>query len=160
MSSPTLPKGRPIAIANRELRYVPTGWSHPRDKTGCYIPLYSRPRHKELEGEIADRLVEGDVQIAQDVLDEYMPDFSDVPEDQLGVCAYETSTEGTPISPVFPNTPDGRFALAKYCSEHETIFATYQASIQTWVQVLFGDHRALVDIKSGRVILANRVIAG
>jgi hypothetical protein len=36
--------------------------------------------------------------------DSYMPDF-DVPEDELGWCLYETVSEGTPVTPVFP-TPE------------------------------------------------------
>lgn len=37
-------------------------------------------------------------------VEDYMPDF-DVPEDELGWCLYETVSEGTPVTPVFP-TPE------------------------------------------------------
>jgi len=35
-----------------------------------------------------------------------MPDFSAVPADRLGLCVYETTTKGTPMTPVFVDAPE------------------------------------------------------
>ena len=91
-------------IINREIRRVPLDWEHPRDERGEPIPLYSRG---SLTPELVQELLaEGDS--LERIESQYMPDFSAVPEQELGLQAYETTSEGLPISPVFPNTPEGR----------------------------------------------------
>ena len=47
-------------------------------------------------------------------------------------------SEGTPISPVFPNTPEDRLALVNYCAEHATTFGDHRAGAEAWVAILFG----------------------
>lgn len=43
------------------------------------------------------------------------------PPGETEIVAYETTSEGTPISPAFPNTPEGRLDLVRYCAEHCTV---------------------------------------
>jgi hypothetical protein len=65
----------------------------------------------------------------------------DMPEPGEGaeIMAYETTTEGTPISPAFPDTPDGRLALVNHCAEHATTFGRHRAGAEAWAAILFGN---------------------
>lgn len=54
------------------------------------------------------------------------------------IAAYETVSEGTPISPAFPGTAEGRLALVRYCSEHCFVFGDKKAGMEAWAAVLFG----------------------
>jgi hypothetical protein len=87
-----------------------------------------------------------------------MPSFVELPEAALGICAYETTTEGTPISPVFPNTDDGKRQLIRYCSEHQTVFADHAADPRPWAQILLGDNAAAVELASGALELTTPVL--
>jgi hypothetical protein len=71
-----------------ELRHVYIGWDHPRTKTDILIPI-----------EKAD-----------------MP--CPPPNAEPAVQLYENTTEGTPVSPVFPS----KAALADWLFEHQTQF--------------------------------------
>ncbi len=55
------------------------------------------------------------------------------------IMAYETTSEGTPISPAFPDTPEGRLALVRHCAEHATTFGKHTAGLEAWAAILFGD---------------------
>lgn len=64
---------------------------------------------------------------------DYMPDFSGTPEDQLGWCMYETTTEGTPISPVL-RTPE---ELAEWLAEnHASSFGGATATREQWLSMI------------------------
>jgi hypothetical protein len=112
------------------------------------VPLYQR---RSLTPEfVQELLAEG--QSLEQIERSYMPDFSNVPEEQLGLCVYETTTEGLPISPVFPNTPEGRWALVHYCAQFATVFANRKVNAEAWAELLFGDSLAVVDAQTGRVL--------
>ena len=68
------------------------------------------------------------------LLPEDMPDAMGETE----IAAYETTSEGTPISPAFPNTPEGRLALVNHCAERETTFGDHGADAEAWAAILFG----------------------
>jgi len=55
------------------------------------------------------------------------------------VMAYETTSEGTPISPAFSATPEGRLQLVRYCAEHLTTFGPHHSGVEAWVAILFGE---------------------
>jgi hypothetical protein len=137
------------AIANREVRRVPRGWRHPRDARGRYLPLHR-----------ADFFF-GMSETERDEIDESyraLPAYRDgflmpEPRGAAEIVAYETTTEGTPASPAFPNTPEGRLALVNWCAEHATTFADHRADAETWAAVLFGDGLAAVGT-DGRVTFA------
>ncbi len=123
-------------VANREVRRVPRGWQHPKDARGTYVPLlpadytFDDAEHRASFG---DRglmpVVSGETQII----------------------AYETTTEGTPISPGFPDTPAGKLALVRYCAEHAFSFGRHRASGEAWAAILFGDASIDLDgtVRSG-----------
>ena len=119
-----------LFVGMYEVREFPKGWEHPKDATGRYVPLL--PADEPLE--------EGD-------------DSPKMPatwnEHETEIAAYETTTEGTPISPAFPATADGRLALLRYCAEHCTTFGKHKADAEAWAAILFGDAAVAAD---GRVV--------
>jgi hypothetical protein len=82
-------------IINRELRRVPLDWQHPRYESGQFIPLFDR--HYYTQAELEELLKEG--KTLEEIEADLMPDFSHVPQEQLGLCVYETTSEGTPCRP-------------------------------------------------------------
>lgn len=137
------------AFVNREIRYVPLTWAHACDATGHPIPLSDR---RDLSDErVAELLADGAYASRADIEDGNMPDFLQVPAGQMGIQAYETATEGTPISPVFPDTPDGRSALVRYCADHETVFGPYTATVTEWAAILFGGDQMAVNLDTGTI---------
>ena len=56
------------------------------------------------------------------------------------IMAYETTTEGTPFSPAFPDTRAGRLALVNWCAKNCTTFANHKADAETWAAILFGEN--------------------
>ena len=130
-------------IANREVRFIPAGWLHPKDERGRFIPHYSRHHYEDLMQTLEP--------------DERRPTLPPMPEvdglrpERLEIAAYETTTEGTPISPAYPNTPEGRLAVAKWCAEHETTYGDFKADAEAWAAMLFTDHVVLVDGSDGSI---------
>ena len=114
-------------ITNREVRWIPRGWQHPKDARGKYVPLLDRRYWDELARELGED---------SPLISQPMPRVSR--EDEVEIAAYETTTEGTPISPAFPDTPDGRLALVNYCAEHATTYGSFKAGPEAWAAVLFG----------------------
>jgi len=121
-----------MLIANREVRVIPKGWQHPIDERGCHIPLLE-------EGHIFD----------DEERYPTMPATWNLAPEDTEIAAYETTTEGTPCSPAFPNTPQGRLALVNFCAEHCTTFGRHRAGAEAWAAILFGE--AAVDL-DGRVV--------
>jgi hypothetical protein len=111
-------------VGNREVREVPQDWEHPRDAQGRFVPLF--PFGYSFD----------DAESAPT-----MPDPGATHE----IMAYETVSEGTPISPAFPNTPDGRLELLRYCAEHCYTFGKNTADAEAWAAILFGDAAVALD---------------
>lgn len=81
----------------REVRRIPPNWSHPTDENGHYIPLVKYITNDEMEEQIA--ITESRLDGSQSFDDYFvMPDWSK--EECTHFQMYETTTEGTPISPV------------------------------------------------------------
>lgn len=135
-------------IVNREIRRVPLDWEHPRDEHGEPIPLLKRDHYTAAD--IRELIQEG--RRLEEIEGWLMPDFSGTPEKRMGICAYETTSEGLPISSVFPDTPEGRWALVHYCAQFQTVFADRRVNPEAWAELLFGDSLAVVDAESGRVL--------
>ena len=55
------------------------------------------------------------------LLPEQMPE----PGDGVAIMAYETTSEGTPISPAFPDTPEPSLGRVHYCVEHTTTYGKH-----------------------------------
>jgi len=111
-------------VCNREVREIPEGWQHPKNESGRSAPL----------------------------LDEEMPAVRHLAPHDREIAAYETTTEGTPISPTFPNTAQGRLELVRYCAEHATTFGRNRADAETWAAILFGKGAA---VTPGGAVFAN-----
>jgi hypothetical protein len=113
-----------FSVGGREVRGFPKGWQHPK-RDGRYVPLLPYGyAGDESEGPAAT------------------PETTMPPTPLRGeneIAAYETVTEGTPISPAFPDTDEGRLALVRYCAEHCTTFADHRADAEAWAAILFGE---------------------
>lgn len=97
-------------VEGREVRIFPKGWQHPRNAQGRHTPLLP-----------ADYVFDSDQDRAA-----VMPDARGLATDATEIATYEAVSEGTPISPAFPNSPEGRLALVNYCAEHETTFGDHR----------------------------------
>lgn len=158
LEPPLWPEVKMVSFAQREIRRVPLGFEHPKNEYGHYIGLIGPGQGQYEPEEIQEMLEDGTIQSPEDMKSWYMPDFSDVPEDEMGICAYETCTEGTPISPVFPDTPQGRLALLHHVTENETTFADHKTSIEGWAAILFSTDNisTIVDIQTGDLSVSSR----
>lgn len=117
-------------LVNVEVRPVPAGWRHPEDARGRPLPLVSRAYWNACEPGSDDRA---------SCAGAVMPDTAGLPPEKICIAAYETISEGTPISPTFPDTLDGRMLLAIWCARNRTIAAGVRAVPSTWAAALFTD---------------------
>lgn len=143
----------------REVRRVPPNWDHPK-RGDRYIPLWPR-RYIEERDEWLRELKEFFAGVHEDQsyypgLDEYLTDhpiprradyMPDWPEQ---VCThyqmYEDTTEGTPISPVFP-TPE---ALARWLTDTgASAFADMTAEYEHWLRVARGGFAPSCVVRGG-----------
>ena len=141
---------RSYAFVNRESRRVPLNWEHPRNEKGQFIGLSD---HSRLTEESISEWLSEEPGLNRDKIESWhMPDFSNIPEEQMGICAYETTSEGTPISPVFPDSLEGRFELAQYCMENATVFGSQKCpDIEGWRAILFDKDLALLNMAEGTI---------
>ena len=133
--------------AHRGIRRVPLGWEHPKDENGHYIPLFDAAASSGGQynfDNVAELVEDGDLRLGERMEPWYMPGFGDIPEEEMGICLYETTTEGTPLTPIFPDTPEGQKDLAAYASEYATAYADWELSTQQWEARLFGEQEAPV----------------
>jgi hypothetical protein len=103
-----------LFVGARELRTIPKGWQHPA--------VNGKPKP---------------------LLPDEMPSVAGLPEEQTEIAAYEAVSEGTPISPPFPNTPGGRLQLVAHCAEHGTTWGDHTADAEAWAALLFGQNAAV-----------------
>jgi hypothetical protein len=148
-SSPEM--GEPIYfMGQKEIRRVPLTWQHPTYSVdelepdqhyllGRYKALQSRERYSEEEIE----------ELSREGIFEFMPDFSDIPEEEMGICIYETVTDGTPKSEVFPDTPNGHLDLIRFAADRIEVIGAGYVSAEAWVAIL--GTGAVIDIANGRV---------
>jgi len=69
------------------------------------------------------------------LLPEQMPE----PGTEADLVLYETASEGTPLSPVFPDSAAGRLVLVEFAAEQLTTFAGHRTSAEGWAAILFGE---------------------
>lgn len=156
MSEQDQPRREAVFSSQRVVRKVPLNWEHPKDEEGKYVPLYDRSSYpRYTEEEIQELLDEGDISSRDEIEGWFAPDFSNVPPEEMGICAYEEVTEGTPISPVFPDSPEGMYELVRYCAENRFVFGGFvKADVEGWAAVLWGN--AVVDPFNGVVMARSR----
>jgi hypothetical protein len=109
-------------VGSREVRRVPVGWLHPVDEQGRCVPL-----------------------LPHDYVSDDGAPVRRMPQPGEPIMAYETVSEGTPISPAFPDTPEGRRDLVAWCAEHATTFGDHRADAEAWAAILFGDAEVGLD---------------
>jgi len=130
-------------VSNKEVRIIPKGWSHPRDERGRHRPLLPADRWPSTPEEQRQWMAEYETAEPPNP-DQFMPSVRGLPAEATEIVAYETTSEGTPISPAFPNTPQGRLDLVNYCAEHGTTFAQHTAGPEAWAAILFADRTTVV----------------
>ena len=138
----------------REVRMVPKNWEHPKNSRGQYIALHDGIDLEEAISEWATECnkwnsgVFPDYASQEDRLmsysewagerpdpDCYMPIFA--PNDAICVMMYETTSEGTPISPAFA-TPE---ELATWLFKNNaSAFGRQTASYEGWLRVAKGGY--------------------
>lgn len=144
----------------REVRRVPADWQHPQDAEGYYIPLFDGKDYDRLvrewdEGEKKFRQgLYSDWNGGWILLDEtvraetysewagerpnkefYMPIWTNA--EATHYMMYETTTEGTPISPAFA-TPE---ELAQWLADNNaSAFGDSTASYEAWLNVARGEY--------------------
>lgn len=139
-----------LMMLSREVRRVPLDFEHPRNSRGDFQPVYDEFYVPKVRAWLAgwdhwqtspDPRAEGET-FEDWHGDGPDPDYyhlgADWPEGaELGICMYETVTEGTPISAVYADTADGRIAMAGELAGGEYGITT-GLSVQDWLGVITG----------------------
>lgn len=156
----------------REVRRVPADWQHPKDEmTGRYKPLFDCGYQRALDewneenakwsrGEFPDYADDEDKKMSysewsgdQPKSCDYMPDWPD--EQRTHQMMYETTSEGTPISPAF-ETPE---ELARWLADTgASALGRSTASYEGWLRVAQGRY-ALSAVSVNGGLLVNGVDA-
>ena len=121
-------------VCNREVRRMPKGWQHPRDAKGRFVPLLPADYLSSLSDAGRADILESNAAIGYDTEAHLMPQVAGLAPEAVEIAAYETTTEGTPCSPAFDDTPEGRLAVANWCAVHCTTFGDNKADAETWAR--------------------------
>lgn len=115
---------------SREVRMVPANWEHPKDDKGNFIPLLaSFPYNEE---EIKEGLRDGWLKDEPPYYGcDVMPDWPDAERTHYQM--YESTSEGTPISPVMETLE----ALARWLADNNaSAFADMGATYEQWLATI------------------------
>jgi hypothetical protein len=141
----------------REVRRVPADWHHPNNESWTgregFKPLHDGDRYQgDHDGFIEKLTVEG-LQAAIDYYgqapdqNDYMPQWR--PEERTHFMMYETTSEGTPISPAF-ETPE---ELARWLADTgASSFADMTATYEQWLSVARGGWAPSAVTVGGRIM--------
>ena len=140
-----------MLMASREVRTIPRGWQHPKNAEGRYIGLFDDWDADVKYREETPQYYGPDSDEPPMDRDEYMPEVKHLPVEETQIVAYETVSEGTPMSPAFDNTPEGKLALLQWCAENASVPGSrdQHTSIEAWAAMLYGT--AMVNIQTGAV---------
>lgn len=155
----------------REVRRVPQNWQHPKDESGHFIPLYG-----DCYSEAVARWEEGKKKWDEGLIEDYKGGWESaggrnltmtweewtgecpVPEDyfpdwNVGTRThyqmYETTTEGTPISPVMASPQE----LAQWLVDNNaSAFADQTASYDAWLRVCEGGYACSGVVTAGEMV--------
>lgn len=138
----------------RELRRVPANWEHPKKEDGRYQPMFNEYYGDAMaewlkENEKWNNGTHPDLIRKPELKDKYPfyamwngnpPDVNIyqtkkyLEEELTHIQLYQTTSEGTPISPVFPQEDlDG---LCEWAAENATTFASFKATKEEWKAML------------------------
>lgn len=129
----------------REVRRVPKDWEHPRDEDGNYIPMYDRFPYNASETEegLRDGWLENE---PPNYNIEVMPQWPE--SDRTHLQMYETTTEGTPISPVMEMPEE----LARWLADTwANAGAGSTASYEGWLRVAKGGFAPTFIFQDGKI---------
>ena len=141
----------------RELRKVPANWEHPKNDDGRYHPMFNKfygdslkewfkENTKWEKGTHPDLVKNPELKEKYPFFAMYASNPPDVeyyqtkkytPEDLTHIQLYETTSEGTPKSPVFK--ADEFEKLCEYAAENCTTFASFKATKEEWMEMLKND---------------------
>lgn len=117
----------------REVRHVPADWQHPKDAGGNLLPLHERFCYN------AEEIKEG---LRDGWLDDEPPNYGvgvmpDWPKsERTHIQMYETTSEGTPLSPVM-KTPE---ELARWLADNNaSAFGAKYATQEQWLSRINGE---------------------
>ena len=113
-----------LYIGLHEVREIPKGWQHPIDEHGMPVPLFRAGAWRDDS--------DADITLTPD---DCLPEA----EGEVELVVYETCSEGTPVTPGFPKTPEGRLAMLAYCADEVTTLADHKTGVEGWAAILFGD---------------------
>lgn len=151
----------------RELRKVPAGWEHPKNSEGKFQPMFNEFYGDALkewfvghelwqDGTHPDLAKDPSLKQKYPFYAMYHGNPPDVEyyhtkqyteEELTHIQLYETTSEGTPKSPVF--RADELDKLCEWAEANATTFATYKATKEEWKKMLSD---GLVYHKSGNAI--------
>lgn len=155
-----------LMMLNRKVRRVPQDYEPSRDtRGGGYQPCFDRFYVPTVKQWLADREAwengthpdRGDRDYSFEEWDGNGPDPDYYypgeawPTDAImGIRMYETTTEGTPISAWYPDTDEGREAMARELATDGVGGTSDGFTIDDWRSVISGDVMAR-DIHTGKV---------
>lgn len=124
----------------REIRFVKEGWQHPY-ANGKPVSLFDGEDYERGKKEWEEHFEKHGLQDTLDYMGEapneeyYMPKWSE--EEKTHMQMYETTSEGTPISPVFRK--DQKEEMAQWLVDHRSsMFGGMTASKARWLNVIEG----------------------
>jgi hypothetical protein len=117
-------------ISCREVRRVPADWQHPKDAEGNDVPLFSEFPYEP--SEIPEGIAEG--WLKNEPPHYGVPMMPTWPEGQAThFQMYETTSEGSPISPVFPKVEQLALWLA---FNNIPTWADQTATYSQWLKII------------------------
>ena len=150
---------------SREVRRVPADWEHPRDEDGDLIPLLTGwTRNKDdfesfkAKNSLTDK--EAQVQLGWiPIRENHMPEWSE--EEATHLQMYESTTEGTPMSPVMATAEE----LADWLFENEAYAgADGTATREQWLAMIRRGYASTgllsINRNTGEVTVTSGVVAG
>lgn len=137
----------------REVRRVPKDWEHPRDDNGEHIPLFDGDQQTAAEqwmwkliawergddpnrGKYGCRWFwdwNGGPPLGPDRRGGHM--FKEPRNDLTHLMLYESTSEGTPLSPAFETLEE----IAEWAAANATTFADFKATKDEWLSMLRSD---------------------
>lgn len=125
----------------REIRFVHKNWVHPKGDNGSEIPLFDGDDYMEAlsewDNDVKERGLQGAIEWNDGPPDkrDYMTTWSD--NKKTHMMMYEDTSEGTPVSPIFPKKDKRK--LAKWLVDNNaSYFGDEGASFNHWLSVIDG----------------------
>jgi hypothetical protein len=140
---------------SREVRRVPADWQHPRDGEG-YRPLFPADMYAAIRDEWIAKCEADGYEAAVEwcgrvpVRSDYMPEWT--AEEATHFMMYETTSEGTPISPAFA-TPE---ELARWLADTgASAFGGMTATYEQWLATCKRGHSM-----GSAVVVSGHLVSG